>query len=230
MKPSHILNKDEIQKPRSVEELDLWLKDICDAFHSTTEGIQYFRFRKGLTKQIAEEVIPLARFAKLKYGLSSGVKIMPVLGNQKFDGIIIDGDNKNKIETTLAFDGFQEHHRMKILTQNKSVSAWGNIDVKGSNHRGHDYQVENQSINDKSIYGQIINYVTIAHSKKIAMDYKDVDTLVIAFEDFLKFTEPEDQDTFITMLNDVNFPSTNTFKSIWVIGLSGKIGFEMHAN
>ena len=230
MIPSTILEITDIEKARTVSELDEWIKAKQAEFESTQEGIMYLRFREGLSKQFAEEIIPLARYAKYRFGFESKALIKPVIGNQQFDGIIIDGNNEFKVETTLAFNGYQEHHRMKILSEKKMVSAWGEIHVQGNKNKGHEYKVINKSGSDEQIYGQVSEFLQCAYNKKNLMNYSGVDTLVIAFEDFLKFTDQRHISSFFDIFSKYNFSQPSIFNNIWVVGLSGKIGFQLNAN
>ena len=208
----------------------MWIKAQCEKFTGNQAAKRYFREHRGLTKQLLEEIVPLARFAQSKYGFESNAILQPIIGSQPFDALVTNDTDTYKVETTLAFDGYQEHHRMNILTEEGSVSAWGNIEVSGTKHKGHTYKVQNGGGSDAQIYGPIIERIKEAYSRKIAKTYSDVRSLIIGFEDFLAFTETSDVDTFKSMLTEFETADKGSFSSIWIVGITGNFSAEYHAN
>ena len=67
-------------------------------------------------------------------------------------------------------------------------------------------------------------------SKSSSLEYIGVDTIVVAFQDFLKFSDPENTDTFEAMLKEKRLPAESPFKSIWVVGMSGEFGCQLREN
>lgn len=230
MNPDEFLNIEDMQVTRTVKELHQWIKDQCEKFTGDEGAKEYFREHRGLTKQLLEEIVPLSRYAQAKYGFESNATLKPVIGNQPYEALVTSDADNYKVETTLAIDGYQEHHRMNILSDRGSVSAWGKIEISGTKHTEHRYKVQSGGGSDSQIYGPIIERIREAHSRKIVKTYDSVRSLVIGFEDFLAFTESSDVNTFKSMLTEFKTADKGSFSSIWIVGVSGNFSAEYHAN
>ena len=230
MRPECILDIEDMQRRRTVAELDRWIAEQCEKFRVSSEAKSYFRAHRGLTKQLIEELIPLVRFAQAKYGRDSDAEVEPVIGNQSYDALIFDESGEYKVETTLAIDGYQEHHRNLILDRDRTVPAWGEIVVEGNRHQGYEYAVESGGGTDTQIYGGFIRRIRSAYESKIGRVYEGVRTLVIGFEDFLAFSDEYDVDTFREMLAEFETNYKGPFQSIWIVGVSGNFHARFSAN
>ncbi|KUO53159.1 MAG: hypothetical protein APF76_03710 [Desulfitibacter sp. BRH_c19] len=104
----------DIEKPRTVEEMNLYYKEIMDKVGSNTELIKLARLRKGLFKEFYEEFIPLYKFAKSEFGVSDN-RYNVVIGNQKYDGIIQGPGGSIKIEISKYHDGYLKNKSAKEL-------------------------------------------------------------------------------------------------------------------
>ena len=226
MNPEILIDINDMQTRRSVSELDIWIKEQCEKFTATPETKAYLRGHQGLTKQLLEEVLPIARYTQAKYGLNSDVGITPVIGNQKYDALITTESEIYKVEATLACDGYEEHHRMQILQIEGHVPAWGKIEVSGTKHTGHKYKVHSSGVSNLQIYRSIINNILNAYRQKVSMSYKNVRHLIIGFGDNLGFGELDDVEVFRSMLSKLSGAHKGSFKGIWIVGNSGNFHAE----
>ncbi len=230
MTPDNFISAEEIQKNRSIADMNLWLKEQYKKFDCSQSAKEYFRARKGLVKQLMEEVLPVFRYAESKYGLCTETTIQPVIGNQSFDALIYNGIDKYKVEATVAIDGYQEHHRMNILNKEISVPAWGKIEIIGTKHTEHSYQFESIGVSNIDIYKTLVARITTAYNQKISKSYNGVKALIIGFEDFIGFNNPLEISAFKEMLYNIENINKGCFKEVWIVGSSGKFHEKVNTN
>ena len=82
--------------------------------------------KKGLTKKFYDEIYPLNLLANILYAGRSDIRCISNFGNDNFDAIIRDYSHsppsEQKIEFTLAIDGYDDNLRMKYFIEHGHVS------------------------------------------------------------------------------------------------------------
>ena len=71
--------------------------------------------KKGLYKEFLYEIVPLSCFAVLEY--QESCQILPVLGNQGFDAVVLDesGREIDRIEMTCPGDGAENAKDARLV-------------------------------------------------------------------------------------------------------------------
>ncbi|UUZ77863.1 hypothetical protein LP414_13235 [Polaromonas sp. P1(28)-13] len=58
------VNTNEFTKNVPIELVDSWVAELCTRYHSDPDLYNYFLEKKGLTKEIQDELIPLASLCR----------------------------------------------------------------------------------------------------------------------------------------------------------------------
>ena len=122
------LTEADLEQPRTQSELRKCVDDLHRRFSETNEGKRAVRLRRGhLVKKFMEEIWPLALFADAFYRDRSDVRFRPVIGDQPlYDALLIEaGCPQQFLEITQAFDGHQNHLRMRHLVQHRHAPVTG---------------------------------------------------------------------------------------------------------
>lgn len=82
-----MLSIEELQKPRSPNELWLYVRNVFESTRKNSDLVKVARLRKGLFRTFAQELYPLSIFCKWKYR-DADVLCQLVLGNQGYDAEI----------------------------------------------------------------------------------------------------------------------------------------------
>lgn len=100
-----MLSKELIEQPRTPTELRAFVDGIHDDVAAIPNELLKGMQKKGLYKVFLDEIAPLSRFAVAHY--QDDVRIQPVLGNQAYDALVLDGNDiiVDKIEMTYPHDG-----------------------------------------------------------------------------------------------------------------------------
>jgi hypothetical protein len=228
VEPSAILNKEDMEKERTPDELSLWWERKDQEFDSSPEGNQYALLKKGLAGKFYDEILPLNLLANILYADSSDIGCIPNLSNDNFDAIIRDYSksppSEIKIEFTLAIDGYDDYLRRKYLVKHGHVSLTGPCYHTGTERTGHKITVENEV---DSYYDLLkVNFELIKEraENKCNKKYGKYHILVIVVEDNLppRYDKPKDIDALNEFIksNVINLPLD--FGELYILGISGK--------
>ena len=125
------LSRDDLEKRRRPSELVAWLADIREAFGDTREGRDAMRRRdRPWSKELVEEIWPLAGYAKLFLHDQDGISLQPVIGNQPFDALVVndEGNLVRRLEVTQALygeAGYQERLQREHLADHGHAPVTG---------------------------------------------------------------------------------------------------------
>lgn len=224
--PKHEISEDELTEERTPRELLDWVESTIRRIGSTVEGKRALRFRKGLAKELMEEVHPLAIFGLGKYGESKTVKLKPVLGNQKFDAIVRDITTEpatsSFIEITQAHEGENEHLRKLALEREGYVSPIGHVTKKGTKKTGLDVSVEVEAISHDDSIQRDLDMIFDAAKRKEGKEYLPNTSLVIKFDDALHFQESAEIAELDAMVQEKLMNLTLSFSTIYLVGETKK--------
>ena len=105
-----MVTKEDLQEKRTPNDLCEFVETTFATIKSDKETKEIARLKKGLYKELIEEVYPFSIFCKLKY---NGYEVLcgPVIGNQGYDAIIesSSGTQLEIVELTWPIDGQKQH-------------------------------------------------------------------------------------------------------------------------
>ena len=104
-----------LQKPRTPFELRDFIEEVRRAAQMDDALRHAAIQKKGLFKQLVEEIMPIKCYALSRYP-DNNVRISPVLGNQGYDAEVHDLSGRliERIEVTIPHDGAQESEDSKL--------------------------------------------------------------------------------------------------------------------
>jgi len=224
---SAIITKEELEAPRTTNEILDWVRAAHDRFRATKELRAAARDGKFFAKELAEESFPIALFAHRFFNASDDVLITQVIGSQKYDAVVDDRREEPSgvkfIEATVSDWSYEESLRMELLNKDGHVAGYGQVRAEGA--RGNRKVLEADSIvlNHEDVREQHLAGVIAAVTRKSKNEYHDGTALVVRIDDALPFRDEED----ISVLDDVatsNLVPVISGREFRVLALVGTIG------
>lgn len=217
----------ELTKERSPEELAVWIEYKMAEIAAQDGGKEAVRLRKGLCKQLVEEVYALHIFAQTRFNGISNITLRAVLGNQNYDAIITDNSSQpakvSKIEITQANEGEGEYLQRLMLNERKwAPAAPGQIEKRGTKNTGIVLTTKTAAVNVEEYPDVQIGFITSAFSRKIGKNYEPGTELLIMFDDVLGFREEEHLRKLSAFVNTDLGSQAAGFSAIHVVGWSGE--------
>jgi hypothetical protein len=192
-----ILQPADMEQTRNPRELCDWVDLKASQLVKTREGKNYARSGAALPKKLWEELRPFGLFALCQYG-EKGARCTPNLSNDNYDGKIEFSNSSIPpiyVELTYAKDGYDERHRLKVLSTEGSVNFSGRVAVTGTKVSGQTIEVEQ--------YGR-------AH------------VLVVIVDDYIPFRTDEDKEALVKHAQSIAPTLKLDFKAVYLLGSSGK--------
>lgn len=220
------LSKDELEAPRTQQQMSAWVTEVLSVFGSTPEGKSAFRLSKsGLVKQLVEEMLPLNRFAEGFYLGDPDVEFRLVVGNQSYDALVVRGAQTIKyLQITQAFDGYQSYLRKLHLDQNKSVVITGPTPTKDKlterAAQGSGFEVDHREVLDKTFQD-----IRSAVQRKSAMRY-ELDTALIVNAESFHFLDASDVEALHAFVRSEVVPLARNFGGLYVVSDRKGLAYE----
>src|SRR5919108_4173948 len=118
--PPPVLTQQELETPRPAADMLAWV-DSAHARFNTRQLRAEARAGKHFANQLVLEARPMALFAGRYYGASPQVTITHIIGNQNYDGVIVDRrphpDTLRYLEVTTTLKTYEDSLRMEQLSR-----------------------------------------------------------------------------------------------------------------
>lgn len=154
----------EIEQKRSPTELHEFvvqlLQSVRDNEIERHRGIQ----KDGIYKLFVDEIIPLSHFSRLNYPES--YKILPVIGNQGYDALVFNADNKevDRVEITIPHNGAATAKDARMIVE----QGYSDVHIADGN-----IFLKDMALND------IVSCVLDVCHKKSRKDYSDCSLVIV---------------------------------------------------
>jgi len=222
--PSSILSLEDIAHARTPDELKAWLFRKFQDFERSDDAKRYLRLRRGLSKKLVEELLPLSLLgAELQKG-GAILSINPTTGNESYDAIVnVKEDEKWKpylVEVTVAIDGHDDSLRMEHLNRHGRVSLTNPIiGQEGTRKTGRSLRFVNIAANGNDLREKVFNLVYEAARSKAEKQYPKHSWLLVGFEDILGFTDASHQKELLYVWHRGCDFLLNSFSRAFLVGL-----------
>jgi hypothetical protein len=117
----------------SAEEFLEVAQGLCGCVRATQKGEQTFLLRKGLAKELCDEMMPLGYLCEYYLKRWPGTKVQLKLGNQAFDanvsGTLENTDIPSYVEITCLEDGTVHKQREKLHLQGVIAEQYWESDM-----------------------------------------------------------------------------------------------------
>ncbi len=229
--PFTFLSTEEMTKCRTPHELNDWVQTIFDRYSESNEAKAYLRLKKGLCKQLLEEVWPLALLAKQLFESSDQVICEPVLGNQKYDALIEDRRGgvpiQIKVEFTIAGNGYDDHLRMEVLNEKGSASTYGDLSVSGTKHTGHNIDIDRSARDREELSSNAVRIIIKALRGKADRRYGLSHWLCVKFDDRIWAPNNDDLEAIRASVLSKKRALNLDFAKVFIVGSSGELLWEL---
>jgi len=196
------VTKEELETKRTPKELAMWIEKKLADLKEIPEAKEAVRLRKGLCKELVEEVYALSIYSNHVFGDRGDVTILPVIGSQNYDAIIEENGKKKKLEITLAHEGEQEYLRMLLLHREGRAPATGEIKKTGSKKTGIVLEAECIARDADEIFRDQCELIKWAIERKIGKVYEEGTDLLVMFSDAMGFREPVEFEKLKEFINN----------------------------
>ncbi|HDY86522.1 MAG TPA: hypothetical protein ENH82_00220 [bacterium] len=128
------VSKEELKVPKPINEIEEWVGSLLLRYTESEEAKEFLQFKKGITKEIVDELIPLSKYCKHYYSdTNCYLKFYPD-SDTSFDAEIIseNGDLVERVEVTMAINGHEHQMQAEALREFGMVSSWGMPEYSGT--------------------------------------------------------------------------------------------------
>ncbi len=224
------LTKSDLECRRTVCELYAWVRQIHRKFGETDEGKSAMRLRnKRYLKEFADEIWPLANYARLFFWGRSDVYFKPVIGNQSYDALLVDksGSTLCRFEITRALygeEGYQDRLRREHLDQHGYAFQFGPPPERDPNSGGvikSRFELSDERKDVRSTLRQIRTAIEAKASKPHSADT----VLIVVFEG-VHLQEAEYQEALDAEAKSVFCGLASGFSELALIDETARFGFR----
>ena len=188
-----VLTKEELSVPRSAADMLPWALAAHSRFTATPALRAMARDGRGFAKQLAQEALPMARFAYRYFNASSDVLITHVLGNQTYDGVVEDKRSPigtvRFIEVTDSTWDETEALRMELLSRDGYAPGYGKVHAQGRKGRRTRLEGETEMRDVNAHPVQHLDRVREVVCAKASRKYPDGTALVVHVDDAIRFRD-----------------------------------------
>ena len=229
------LTEEILQQAHSAKDYLNWTKTLISDFRSEENGIEQIRLRKGLAKQLMEEMLPIGRFAMNHFEASSDVIIELRLGNQHYDAIVKDKRTpKGSIEyievtgTNIvgASNGYEDY-LFKHHLHHQGLSGTGKISAAGSKFKGLKTELQREMVSQAAVLEHEKQTIQEAIDRKSGIDYPAHTALVISFDDSFAFDRTDNIDNIMSVL-EASRSKLAHFQMVSIVGYLKGLYLEFH--
>ena len=219
-----VITKDEIETFRTPAEYVSWFDSVLTKFNRVDKYREAIILRKGLFKEIFEELFPLYRLLQALGEDWSDLRLRNIIGSQQYDVEVKDSGCRpfSFIEITDTIMNYDERHRMMYFLEHGSVSLLGQVNVSGTKNTEKTIDVKSEAKESLEILGKTLEKVFEAVQKKTEKDYPDNTALLVQFDDYFGFNFKRDVDRVSKLLLELSGLSESTFSCLFLVGNSGR--------
>ena len=176
------ISKAEMILERTPKELLDWVEAKIEAIDEES-----IRLRRGLAKQLTEELYPLAIFAFKKYGDNQMVRVKLIIGSHNYDAILTDNSSspvlKQYIEVTQSHEGEIVHFRTLYLQEHGYAPITSTKKKQGTKKTGIKVTAQFEAVDAVESAEGEMQRVLDAIFKKEGKVYPPNAILVVMFDD-----------------------------------------------
>lgn len=214
----------EITQDRSPVEFVAWFERFLEKTRGDHSCREEILLRQGLAKPVYEEVFPLYRLLSIKREAWSGRRFRNVLGNQPYDVIATPTTSGafSFLEITTADNDQAESVRMEVFLEKGSVPAIAPVTWTGTKRSGRSVEIsEDMQLHSDSVKRKR-EQIVAAIERKSQRDYPPETALLVYFDDYVAFADPDDQLVMAEVLAVTREVWRRKFCALYIIGASGR--------
>ncbi len=218
MKTNITITDKELSQPIKTTDAEHWVDSLLQKFHDTENNKQYLILRKGLVKEIVDELLPLVKYAKHQYNDPNVfLKFYPG-SSQSFDAEFINNNNEviERVEVTMAINGQNRRIQSEYFIKYSHAPIFEAPNYSGNSKERSLPEHQSSCISSDIIYKNQLSLLQSAYDKKQKNIHKYPNlTLLIGLDLPLHMSFE-----FQQIINYFK-SEENTFKSIKCVSICG---------
>jgi hypothetical protein len=219
-----MLDKTDLQSPRTPSALNKRCAEIFEALGATYETRQNLWHKVGLCKELVEEIYPASIWGKALFGDVVDVTITPTIDSGPRDALVSTPDGDFPIEITQAHTGESDHLRMLHLEKHGwAPGPTSEMCKEGTKRTGivvTPGRVLETMIGHPS---QAKGLIEDAVKKKAAKPYPKETRLIVMFEDFVVKDDENIKKELFELIGEIANTTPLPFSVVYLVGWSGKL-------
>jgi len=215
------LTVEELLEPIPIGDVGPWVQRLCARYTSDPNWAPYFSEKRGLTKDLQDELIPLSLFCKQVAPRFSDAVLRYFQGSgQSFDAKIVlpDGTEVETLEVTLACNGYQDAVVRESLALHGFAPLYSEIPQTGARSSRELPEPEMVSIDARAMVSECIEQVRRAVERKSSSGKYVNTNLIVAFDDF-RLLSVDDFEQATTTFRAIQ----SSFPVVYYVGLTGRV-------
>lgn len=223
-----LVTPDEIAQDRSPADFVVWFERFLEKTRGDEGCRREILLRQGLAKPVYEEVFPLYRLLDLKRTAWSERRFRNVLGNQPYDVSVTPAvpGSFAFIEITTADNDQAEALRMEVFVEKGAVSGIGPVTWSGTKRTRRSVEISEDMQLHSDLLKKKRNQIVAAIERKSQRDYPAGTALLVYFDDYVAFADPDDQPVMQEVLAATREVWRSRFCTLFIVGASGKRFWE----
>lgn len=219
-----LITPEEIAQDRSPAEFVAWFERFLEKTRSDRSCRQEILLRQGLAKPVYEEAFPLYRLLAVKQAAWSGRRFRNVLGNQPYDVLVTPpiAGAFSFLEITTADNDQAEAVRMEVFVEKGTVSAISPVTWTGTKRTGRTVEISEDMQLHSDTVKRKRDQIVAAIERKSQRDYPAGTALLVYFDDYTAFADPDDHPVMAEVLSATREVWRRKFCSLYIIGASGR--------
>ncbi|MBL9219027.1 MAG: hypothetical protein JNG82_11100 [Opitutaceae bacterium] len=220
-----LVTLDEIAQDRTPADFVVWFDEVLERTRLDDPALRrQILLRQGLAKPVYEEVFPLYRLLAVKQAAWSGRRFRNVLGNQPYDVSVTPAvaGAFSFLEITTADNDQAEAVRMEVFEEKGTVSAISPVTWTGTKRTGRTVEISEDMQLHSDTVKRKRDQLVAAIERKSSRDYPAGTALLVYFDDYVAFADPDDQPVMAEVLAVTRDVWRRKFCALYIIGASGR--------
>ena len=218
MNPNDLIKLEELKELVGSDKVSDWLNKFLERYRVSAELKEFIRLKKGVTKELLEEILPLSIYATYQYNDSDVYMQFYPGSTTSYDADFVNesGVLVERVEVTMALDGLQSQIQGEAINIFGHSSVYHTPDYLGHVKTRIIAEPECRTISSIEIIEKQAAMLNEAYAKKHMNIHKYPNTTLLIGMDIPLFMEQE----YNEIMNKFNLLE-NTFKKIVCVNTSG---------
>lgn len=214
----------EIEQDRTPDEFVVWFDGVLERTRGDEGLRRQILLRQGIAKPIYEEVFPLYRLLAHRRAEWRTRRFRNVLGNQPYDVSATPAvaGAFSYIEITTADIDEAEALRMEVFAERGTVSSIGSVSWTGTKRTGRTVEISDDMQLHSDLVEKKRHQIVAAIERKCQRSYANATALLVYFDDYVAFADPDDQPVMQEILAATRAVWRPMFCALYIVGASGR--------
>jgi hypothetical protein len=177
----------ELEADVPISAFEQWAHALCGRYLDSPSLRQHFIEKRGVSKVLQDELLPLARMAAVlaSSGTAGRLQMFP-RRDRSYDAQRLDAQGRavETIEITVACNGYRDAIAAETLLKHRYAPLYSDIPSEGTRRSRSIPAPSLVSLSASDMVEEVIELIRVVIQKKVDQEVEERDTLLVAFDDF----------------------------------------------